>query len=255
MKNNVDEERVEAALARKERIGAIPLDRFERIIVIGLGGIGTALLIHLCRYLAYARVNRSSERIPLILIDGDDFEGGNRERQDFSASGNKARVKAGEMRRTFPELSIQAVPEFVTKENAGLFILERDLVFVAVDSRSSCDLIHGRCRELKSVVLINGEVEQRTGSVQVYIRWDGTDLTSSRTLSHPNIEAPALAERHSTGEENGTDGGDQHLLFTNLSVASHMLSSFHALTCGELCHEEICFDIFSGTRASGNRRS
>ena len=50
--------------------------------VIGIGGIGCALLPFLCRYLQY-----SEARARLTLIDGDRFERSNAPRQAFSRMG------------------------------------------------------------------------------------------------------------------------------------------------------------------------
>ncbi len=230
----------------------IPLERFKRILVIGLGGIGTALLPHLCRYLVYSEL--PNRRIPLFLFDGDDFEGRNRERQDFQGSGNKAMVKSSEMRHLFPELSIRAVPEYITPENIGFYIEEGTIIFLAVDNHASRRMLSQRCEGLQSAILISGGNEWSDGNVQVYARWGGKDQTSPLTRFHPEIEeATDTAGLFSCDE--AVKSGEPQLLFTNLTAATHMLNTFYALVTEGLRYEEIYFDIIEGKSDSVSRNS
>jgi len=86
------------------------------IKVIGVGGIGCALLPHLCRYLNYGPASprdgdgaggTPGARARVTLVDGDDFEARNAARQAFGAAGNKARVKAAELAREFDALALR----------------------------------------------------------------------------------------------------------------------------------------------------
>ncbi|MGH7395562.1 MAG: ThiF family adenylyltransferase, partial [Candidatus Methylomirabilales bacterium] len=99
------------------------------IKVIGLGGIGCALLPPLARYLHYAGTG-----CRLTLVDGDAFEQRNLPRQSFRAAGNKARVKAEELAQEFTGLSVRAIPEFVSPANASDLIRNGDVVFLGVDN-------------------------------------------------------------------------------------------------------------------------
>lgn len=237
-------------IATIRKIPAAPLDGFGRILVIGLGGVGTALLTPLCRYLVYTEVGRE---IPLILLDGDDFEGRNRERQDFFGAGNKAQVKAREMRRIFPELSLRAVPEFVTPQSVSFYIESRDLIFLAVDNHASRRIVSHHCQILDSAVLISGGNEWSDGNVQIYVRRNGEDLTSPLTRFHPEIESATDTTGLFSCDEI-TSSGEPQLLFTNFTVASHMLNTFYAVTSGELSYEELYFDILLGKSASVDRQ-
>jgi len=63
----------------------------SRIKVVGLGGIGCAVLQYLAVFL------KSLDRpLRLVLIDGDQFEMANGRRMVFQSVGNKAEVKAAE---------------------------------------------------------------------------------------------------------------------------------------------------------------
>lgn len=224
------------------RLSPLPLKEFHRILVVGLGGIGTALVSPLCRYLAYSGMGMA---LPVLLFDGDDFQSRNRERQDFQSAGNKAQVKAREMRQIFPELSIRAVPEFMTPANVEFYIEDGDLVFLGVDNHVSRKIVSHRCQALKRAVVISGGNEWSDGNVQVHVRWDGQDLTSPLTLFHPEIEEATGPSGLFSCDAQAREGEPQ-LLFSNLAVASHMLNTLYAVVSEGLCYEEIYFDIALG---------
>jgi molybdopterin/thiamine biosynthesis adenylyltransferase len=110
------------------------------IKVIGVGGIGCALLPHLARYL-----QASGGRTRLTLLDGGAFEVRNGDRQAFPELGNKAKVKAAELARQFEDLLFRAIPEFVTPENVGRIIRSGDVVFLAVDNHRTRRLVSDQC--------------------------------------------------------------------------------------------------------------
>ena len=54
------------------------------ISVIGLGGVGSILSERLCRFLNYAK-DLTAE---ILMVDGDEYEQKNFERQEFTRLGN-----------------------------------------------------------------------------------------------------------------------------------------------------------------------
>lgn len=245
----VDE--VGLGVEQRRKIPAVPLNRFRRLLIIGLGGIGTALLPHLCRYLTYSG---AGGKVPLVLLDGDDFEVRNRERQDFSATGNKARVKAQEMRRLFPELSIRGISEFVTSENAAFYLEEQSLILLGVDNHESRKVVSDQCERLSSVLLVSGGNEWSDGNVQIFLRWKGRQWTPPLTRFHPEIAEAADAEELFSCDR-AARSGEPQLLFTNLTVAAHMLNTLYAATTGGLSYEEVYFDIILGESVSIDRQA
>jgi molybdopterin/thiamine biosynthesis adenylyltransferase len=101
-------------------------NRITKIKVVGLGGIGLCLLPTLCRFLNYGDL----PRVEVHLIDGDEFEERNRDRQDFTVPGPKACVIADEYRQRFPRLVFWDHPEYLADDNIISLIREHDLVFV-----------------------------------------------------------------------------------------------------------------------------
>jgi hypothetical protein len=223
----------------------LPAD--SRIVVVGLGGIGSMVLRYLSVFLNNLRVP-----LRLVLVDGDDFQPRDAARQTFATLGNKAEVKAAETLALLGDgdVTIAAVPEYVTTDNLSRLVRPGDHVFLCVDNHPTRKMVSDHCQSLADVALFSGgndgvdpPAERGTyGNVQIAIRRDARDLTAPLTRFHPEIASPK-----------GKHPGDipcgklaesvPQILFTNLAVASAMLSAFFAYTCGQLTYQEVKLDI------------
>jgi len=152
--------------------------------VVGLGGIGGALVPFLARFLD---AHEPPPPARLTLIDGDDFEARNRLRQAVPAYGNKATILASELARTFDRLSVRAVPEYIGEDNVAALIDEGDYVLLAADNHPSRRMVSDHCSRLRDVVVISGGNELYDGNVQVFIRREGEERSPSLTRYHPEI--------------------------------------------------------------------
>ena len=215
------------------------------IKLIGVGGIGCALAPFLARYLQSER-QVTGEDVRITLVDGDDFESKNAPRQSFEALGNKAKVKASELARSFPDLSFRAIPEFVTAANLPHLVKPSDLVFLAVDNHATRGTISRHCEELSDVVLISGGNDLTNGNVQVYVRQGGRDITLPLTRFHPEIADPKDKSPAEMSCEELAAASAPQLLFMNLTVASAMLNAFYAWRAGRLSYGEAYLDIVEG---------
>jgi molybdopterin/thiamine biosynthesis adenylyltransferase len=220
------------------------------IKVIGVGGIGCALLPHLCRYLCYGPpadgAGAGGPPARVTVVDGDAFEARNAARQAFRALGNKAQVKAAELAKEFERLSLRAIPEFVHEGNAAGIIGEGDVVFLAVDNHRTRKVVSDRCQRLRDVTLISGGNDLTDGNVQVYLRRGGREGTAPLTRFHPEIASPRdRSPAEQSCEELQREAAPQ-LLFTNLAVASAMLNAFYAWQQGALAYGEVYVDILQG---------
>lgn len=226
---------------------ALPDD--SRIKVIGLGGIGCILVQYLTVFL-----KSLARPVRLVLIDGDTFEAHNTERMVFQDLGNKAEVKAAEMAALLgpSEVSVVAVPSYLTIENVGQLIRPGDYVFVCVDNHPTRKLVSDHCGTLPDVTLFSGGNEGvdpprergTYGNVQVHVRQGGRDLTVPITRFHPEIANPKGKPPTSTDPDCGLLAVSMpQILFANLAVASALLNAFFAYTCGRLTYQEVKFDI------------
>ncbi len=214
----------------------------ERILIIGLGGIGGALAEPLARFLNY------SDRKPeIIMIDGDRCESGNLSRQRFDVSQlrmNKAEAWMRRLNREFTALDFSAVPHYVTPGNIRTLIYPGDTVMLCVDNHATRKLVQEHCLRLKTVTLISGGNDYTDGNVQVFRKKNGRMLSPPITAHHPEIAEPADRRPDEIGCDEEVESAPQ-LLFSNLMAASLMLNAWYSVTDDRLEWSEAYFDLVS----------
>ena len=217
----------------------------ERIVLVGLGGIGSQLLPSLVRYLAF----RPEPRPLLVLVDGDAYEPGNRTRQVFPESAigvNKAEALA----EVYRGLTVQAVADYLTDENVATIIRDGDLVLLAVDNHWSRFLVDRHLAGLQEVTLISGGNDETDGNVQLVRRRDGTSVDGHLTEIHPEIGMATEEEPRGDGCQ-GMAAERPQLLVTNLMVASAMLSCLWQITeRGSVPYSEVYLDAIQNAARS-----
>jgi len=211
------------------------------IVIIGLGGVGSILLGRLSRFLNFSRDIEAK----INLIDGDNYEVKNYERQEFGQIGNKANIKELESITRYTNIKFESFPVFINETNLNEMIKEDSIVFMCVDNHKTRMLVSNYCRNLKNVTLISGGNEFTDGNVQIYIRKDSKDLTPDLCKYHPEIANPddKLPEEMSCEE---LAQSDPQLYFTNLGVATLMCWAFYnTVIKQDYERSEIYFDILS----------
>ncbi len=213
------------------------------ITIIGLGGVGSILAERMCRFLNYS----NDLTADILLVDGDEYEQKNYERQEFTRMGNKADIKATELQIKFSELRFDSYEAFVNEKNITETIREGEVVFLCVDNHKTRMIVSNYCKTLKDVILISGGNEFTDGNVQIYVRKGGKDLTPDLCAYHPEIANPddKLPEEMSCEE---LSNSDPQLYFTNLGVATLMCWSFYNVVIKEQFERsEVYFDMLSMT--------
>lgn len=208
-----------------------------KVKVIGCGGIGLCLLDPLCRFLNYG----GYPSVEVSLIDGDEYEERNRERQHFTTLGPKASVTADRLREHFPSIMFWDHPVYVADHNIISLIRENDTVLSCVDNHKTRKLVNDRALELDNITVISGGNDYVDGNVQVHIRRNGEDLTLPiANRYHPEIVSP---QDKNPGEEEREGEGcqvlaaaDPQLIITNNAVAAVMLKAFYGVLQGH--HEK-----------------
>lgn len=229
----------------------------KSIKLIGVGGIGTNLLFFLCRHLNFRGSDTDIQgNSKLVLIDGDEFEPKNAERQDFVITGNKAKVKAEELAIKFKNISFRAVAEFITKDNISDLIDDGDVVFMAVDNHATRKLVSDYCRTLTDVTLISGGNELTDGNVQAYQRENGKDILRPITDFHPEIQKPAdRSPGEMSCEERARTTGAKQILVSNVAAAWLMYLAFWLLEQGKINQlGEFYFDLLEDTKVQKQER-
>jgi molybdopterin/thiamine biosynthesis adenylyltransferase len=197
------------------------------IVMIGVGGIGTALLVFLPRFLQHHNPGSLMK-----LIDGDEYEPKNEERQAFAHPGNKATAKVEELSELFDQIIFQDIPEFVTADNVSSYICENDIVLLCVDNHKTRKIVSEYCEKINNIKLISGGNEYTHGDILCLFRKDGKSVRptyKSFSWWHPEIRDPK--DKH-PGELGCLEQlvSYPQLIFINASVAITMCNLFYS-TC------------------------
>ena len=219
----------------------------ERIVLVGLGGIGSQLVPSLVRYLAF----RPEPRPMLVLVDGDAYEPSNRTRQVFpegAIGSNKAEALAEASRGG---LTVQAVADFLTEANVATVIRDGDVVLMAVDNHWTRFVVDRHLATLDEVTLISGGNDETDGNVQLVRRRGGEFVDGSLAEIHAEIGRTTEAEFAArNGCERQVEERPQ-LVVTNLMVASAMLNCLWAvLEHGSVSYSEVYLDVIANAMRS-----
>jgi molybdopterin/thiamine biosynthesis adenylyltransferase len=226
------------------------------LTIIGLGGIGSILSNTISRYLNTKNFN---SEIIINLVDGDDYEFKNMERQEFLSFGNKAAVKKRELKQRFQNIIFKDYPYFVDENSITEIIKENSIVFVGVDNHKTRRLVSEYAKKLNNIIIISGGNELTDGNVQIFIRQGGMNVTPSLTDYHPEIENAKDKSPDEMSCEELSKAAPQ-LYFTNFMVAGHMCSAFFNITeKNNYKISEVYFDLLtmnsnSKTRTPKNNR-
>ncbi|GEM_PF-261342 len=199
-----------------------------RITIIGLGGIGSNLAPWAARFLSVLPGEHT-----LTLVDRDEFEDRNRERQSFLSMGNKAQSVAKRIAQEFghaaQKLTVDAVPEYVSPENAAFILLEDEIVLLCVDNHATRKFVSDYAQNLQNISIISGGNDDLVGNAATYLRRDGADATPPLTFDHPEIENPTeKAPYEMSCEERAANGAPQFFV-ANLYAAVSMFGTLYRL--------------------------
>lgn len=226
------------------------------IKVIGAGGIGTALLFPLARYLNFLKIGdgEQTEAPTVTVIDGDIYEEKNRERQIFHRLGSKAEVAVENLQAEFKNVIFKFRNEYLTETSGEYLLADGDIVLMGVDNHKSRKTVSDCCELLDNVVMISGGNDYSDGNIQIYIRQNGKDLTLPIANNfHPEILEPADRSPDQIGCDEAVISEPQ-LIFANLFIASLMLNAFYAYTQGKLNYDEAYGDVLTNNCRQVMRR-
>lgn len=237
----------------------------KRVIVVGAGGIGTWLCAGLVRMLEWKFPGSA-----LIIVDGDNYEAKNLERQDFTQIGNKASVKALELSKQFNETNIFPLPKWVVSDDfnqasdentnkikASDLIAENDIVVAVVDNFAARKVLFDAANKLENVdVFTGGNDDNLFGSVYHYQRRNGLDVTAHPATTHDEyLNPPDRNPGELSCQERAELEGGTQVLATNMAVAAFILGRIQKTIVSDQSPEEteIYFDLGLGMSQPYNR--
>ena len=221
----------------------------SKIVIVGLGGIGSWLVEPLMRYC----VSMDRTRFDFVFIDGDHYSLSNQTRQSVHpklTGMNKASAAALRMRQYFPTVEITEVPEFLTKENLDIIDHNNDNLYVF----NCCD--NNYCRKIiaqhmeskfqhvsAGVYLFTGGNEVTDGNSHV-TKFGYRDPTQDVITAHPEIGAADASEDRGamSCQQLANMPGSQQIVVTNFWVAAVMLQQFYLIMNSKPIQETF-FDI------------
>lgn len=237
----------------------------KRVVLVGAGGIGTWLAEGVARLLEWKYPGSA-----LILVDGDNYEPKNMERQSFTKMGNKASVKALELTEKFTKTLFIPIPKWVVDDNysgvsdedspkikASDLIKSGDIVLAVVDNFAARKILFDAASKLENIdVFTGGNDDGLFGSIYHYQRRNNSDVTDHPVHTHPEYQSPPDKNpgEMSCQERAEVDGGTQ-LLATNMAVAAFILGRIHKTIVNKQNPEEseIYFDLGIGKSEPYNR--
>ena len=233
----------------------------DTVTVVGLGGVGQALVRPLCLLLM-------SFAIPLrlLLVDGDEYELTNTSRMLFRAPHDNKAVAMRKELLSFPcvcdsALTLLARPQYVTPDNTDRIVLEYAWLLLCLDNHKTRNLVASAAQERDNITVISGgcdpagpdnhgTIRRGTfGTVMAMRRENGIAMSPSLIGNlHPEIQNPADLR---PDEQHCTDDLQQspQLLISNVFCAAVMLSAFHLACCDALTWYEANYDLEQATMA------
>lgn len=198
----------------------------DKYILIGAGGTGSHFISPALAYLHAHHTNTNNPDWEMYVVDGDNYEYKNLERQLFNPE-FVGQNKADALVSMYDRYPLISVPKFIGKDDLKELIPEYSTVFIGVDNYSLRALIVEHAMGLKNVAIINAGNEKADGSVQVWVRTDGKNMTPPLTFCHPEIAYVSKDDRSTmTCAEAALIPGGEQLILANTTAAQLML---HAL--------------------------
>jgi hypothetical protein len=216
--------------------------------MIGAGGTGTHFIGPALAALETFH-REKSEEWQFIIIDGDNYDVGNLERQLFDPgfiSANKAEALA-QMYNRYP---VQAIPRFIGVADLEQMFRDGDTIFICADNHSIRALVQDRALQLENCVVINAGNELHDGNVQLWVRENGQNVTPKLSYMHPEIMFTSEDDRSAMSCQQAAllPGGGQ-LILANQQAAAWMNTALWRYNTGAYKEgwTELQFDLLAGT--------
>lgn len=205
----------------------------DRYVLVGAGGTGSHFIAPALAYLHAYQTNQNSAW-EMLVVDGDNYEYKNLERQLFDPD-FVGQNKADALVSMYGRYPLVSVPKFIGQDDLDALIPEFSTVFIGVDNYSVRALIVDHATKLKNVVIINAGNEKSDGTVQVWVRQNGKNITPPLTFLHPEIKYVSKDDRSAmTCAQAAEIPGGEQLILANFTAAQGMLHALWRIHSGAI---------------------
>ena len=178
--------------------------RTKRVLVVGCGGLGGHLIDQL------ARIGIGAIR----AVDGDVFEPSNLNRQLLSRipllGVSKARAAADHIAKVNPDIQVEAVEDFMTRQKVHSLIADCDIVLDALDNIPSRRLLSAACSE--------AGIPYIYGAIHGWVAQAAVDMPGQRLIEKIYPEGAAFRDKSSLSFTPGLCASLQTALCVKLLV-------------------------------------
>jgi molybdopterin/thiamine biosynthesis adenylyltransferase len=225
-------------------------------IMVGAGGTGSILYQPLMRFL---RTHHGPETYLVAVIDGDHVEEKNLARQLFP-SNEVSNNKAAALVQQTADKEGRAVAEFLGDDNIEHRVREGDTVLICADNFDVRQRIERHAMTLENVTIINGGNELLDGSVQIFARRAGKNVTPALSWQHPEIlrTSPYDPTKLSCLQRAEIPGGEQTII-ANMMSATLILNALRRVLANDTdvltgLDHEVYFDLQTERMRSSTTR-
>lgn len=211
-----------------------------RLVIVGIGGIGSHLLLPLLQYLKNKQFYED-----IVLVDGDHYEDKNRDRQIVPSIGtNKALATAQYYNDN--GFNITSVSQFINQNNILSIIRNEDIVFLCVDNDATRKLIDDHIQTLHNVCLISGGNDLVDGNVQIVYKKDDVLYSPGLCELHPEISTPEDVNPDELSCEELSKSGVTQISIVNAGIADIMRRMFFGLITSGINYYETYVNFANG---------
>jgi len=223
-----------------------------KLIIVGLGGIGSHLLLPLMQYINYEE--KSFDEI--WLVDGDSYEDKNIRRQHVAKNlENKAIAQTEFYRNLFPNLTLMFIDKYINTDNINKIVTENDVVLLCVDNNKTRKLFEDHVDSLQNITIISGGNELYDGNIMITHKVNGELLSPKFSEMHEELSDPKDKSPDEMSCEELEESAPQ-IGIVNATVGDLMRRTLYAMVSGRgITYDEIFVNCQTGMeKAIPNRK-
>lgn len=221
-----------------------------KINFVGLGGIGSALIQPIAKYLSYYT---EIKELSVYMIDPDKVEENNLSRQAFiigDINQFKAEIMKQEFLSKFGDLNriktVESIKQALSFDNGEEFITEDSVTLCAVDNYVTRVMIEEMLVSRKNAICIYGTNNYHDGDVQIVWIRNGHLVFKRYTERHPElIKNPKGKHPDDKSCADETPSAPQ-LIMANKMAAQIMCNAFYSFLMNKLSWYATYFDCEQG---------